>query len=251
MTRISAERIILAPCCGKLYKTPHYSSINFTAHEHWTDGKVVGGLFNNGDGLRRCDCGEVFLLSDAKQIGTIPKAKQQAPDGWQRKSSSWWHRLCGFPTTEQIIKDYDIRSEEEIAATQANTPDSPKYVRDDELQALLRKKHKPEIELRLRRLYWRYLNDNYRTALKISPTIKRPVFTATPDQTQNMRILATLIETGDDMKVAELVEIYRELGEFEKAQVLLPLIAEGYETEAALQKTLLAEKCQAPTLIKL
>lgn len=250
MTRISGARLILAPCCGKLFLKPAYSSINFTAHENWTDGKVVGGLLNNGDGLRRCECGEVFLLSDAKQVGAIPKDKPQAPDDWQRKSSSWWYRLWGFPTTEQIIKDYDIRSDEEIAAAQANTPASPNYVRDDELKALLEKKHKPEIELRLRRLYWRYLNDNYRTALKTSPTIKRPVFAATPAQTENMRILATLIEASDDMHVAELVEIYRELGEFDKAEVLLPLLPEGYETEAALQKKLLAEKFQAPTLIK-
>lgn len=240
----------MAPCCGKLYKTPQYSSINFTAHEHWTDGKVVSGLFDNGGGLRRCDCGEVFLVSDAKQVGTLPNDKPQPPDGWQRKSSSWWYKLWGFPTTEQIIKDYDIRSDEEIAVAEANTPASPKYVRDDELQALLEKKHKPEIELRLRRLYWRYLNDNYRTALKISPTISRPVFTATTDQTENMRILATLIQSGDNMNVSELVEIYRELGDFDKAEVLLPLLPEGYETEAALQKKLLAEKCQAPTLIK-
>lgn len=250
MTRCSGSRLIMTPCCGKLFSTPIYSSINFSANEHWTDGKVVGGLFNNGDGLRRCDCGEVFLLSDAKQVGTIPKDKQQARDGWQRKSSSWWHRLWGFPTTKQIIKDYDIRSDEEITAAQANTPPLPKYVRDNELKALLEKKHKPEIELRLRRLYWRYLNDNYRTALKISPSSKRPVFTPIPDQTENMRILATLIESGDDMNVAELVEIYRELGDFEKAEVLLPLLPEGYEIEAALQKKLLAEKCQAPTLIK-
>ena len=250
MTRFSGSRLIIAPCCGKLFSTPQHSSINFTAHEHWTDGKVVGGLFDNGGGLRWCECGEVFLLSDAKQVGAIPKDKQQAPDDWQRKSSSWWHRLWGFPTTEKIIKYYDIRSDDEIATAQANTPPSPNYVRDDELQALLEKKHKPEIELRLRRLYWRYMNNNYRTALKVSPTIKRPVFTPTTDQTENMRILATLIESGDDMNVSELVEIYRELGEFDKAEVLLPLLPAGYETEAALQKELLAEKCQAPTLIK-
>lgn len=250
MTRISGDRIVLAPCCGKLYATPQYSSINLSAHEHWTDGKVVGELFDNGGGLRRCACGEVFLLSDAKQVGSIPKGKPQAPAGWQRKSSSWWHRLWGFPTTEQIVKDYDIRSKDEIAAAQASTPPSPKFVRDDQLQALLEEKHKPEIELGLRRLYWRYLNDNYRTALKTSPTLKRPVFTPTPDQTENMSILATLIEAGDDMNVAELVEIYRELGDFKKAEVLLASVPEGYETEAALQKELLSEKCQAPTLIK-
>ncbi len=82
MTRISGSRIILAPCCGKILTTPSYSSVNLTANEHWTDGKVVGGLFNNGGGLRLCECGEVFLLSDAKQVGTIPKEKPPAPADW-------------------------------------------------------------------------------------------------------------------------------------------------------------------------
>ena len=92
----------------------------------------------------------------------------------------------------------------------------------------------------------RYLTE----ALKDPSTSKRPVFVPTTDQIANMRTLATLIETGEDANIVELLEIYRELGDFAKADVLLPLIPEGYETEAALQKNLLAEKFQAPALIK-
>ncbi len=240
----------MAPCCGKLFSTPAYSSINFTADEHWTDGKVVGGLFNNGDGLRRCLCGEVFLLSNAQQVGSLPKDKPQAPANWQRKSSSWWHRLWGFPTTEQIIKNNDIRTTEEIEASRASLPPFPKFIGNAELQPLLEKEYRPEIELRLRRLYWRYLNDNYRTALSASPEIKRSVFTPSPAQTENMRTLVTLIESCDEKNVVELLELYRELGDFAKAERLLLLIPEGYEIEAALQKNLLVERSQAPALIK-
>jgi hypothetical protein len=250
MTRISGDRIVLAPCCGKILGTPSYSSVNLTAKEHWTDGRVVGGLFNNGGGLRLCACGEVFLLSDAKQVGNIPKGKPTAPADWYRKSSSWWHLLWGFPTREQIIKDYDTRTVDEIKAEEQNKPQSAKHIRDDQLQSLLAKKHKPEIELRLRRFYWRYLNDNYRTAIKTSTAAELPVFTPTALQTENMRILATLIESVDDMDALELAELYRELGDFGKAQTLLPLLTADYEVEIKLQTRLIAERKQAPTLIK-
>ncbi len=250
MTRISGSRIILAPCCGKILTTPSYSSVNLTANEHWTDGKVVGGLFNNGGGLRLCECGEVFLLSDAKQVGSTPKEKLPAPADWERKSGSWWHRLWGFPTREKIIKDYDTRSSEEIEAAVQNKPPAAKHIRDEQLQSLLTKKHKPAIELRLRRLYWRYLNDNYRAAINTSKSAEQPVFRPTAAQTENMRKLATLIESGDDLDGLELVELYRELGDFEKAQTLLPLLTADYEVEIKLQTRLIAERNQAPTLIE-
>jgi hypothetical protein len=250
MTRISGEYLVLATCCGKVLTTPSYSSVNLTANEHWTDGKVVGGLFNNGGGLRLCECGEVFLLSDAKKVGNIPKEKPLAPADWNRKSGSWWHRLWGFPTREQIIKDYDTRSLEEIEAAEQNKPPAAKYIRDDQLQKLLEKKNKPAIELRLRRMYWRYLNDNYRAAIRTLPPTEQPVFSPAATQTENMHILASLIESGDDMDVLELVELYRELGDFDKAQKLLPLLTVDYEVEIKLQTRLIVERCQAPTPLR-
>ncbi len=250
MTRTSGDRIVLAPCCGKVLTTPSYSSVNLTANEHWTDGKVVGGLFNNGGGLRLCECGEVFLLSEAKQVGNIPKGKPPAPADWKRKSGSWWHRLWGFPTRENIFKDYDTRSLEEIKAAEQNKPPAAKHIRDEQLQSLLTKKHKPAIELRLRRLYWRYLNDDYRATIKTSTSEEQPVFTPTNSQTDNMRILAALIESADDMGVLELAELFRELGDFDKAQTLLPLFTADYEVEIKLQTRLIAERNQAPTLIE-
>jgi hypothetical protein len=250
MTRISGDHTIMAPCCGKVLTTPSYSSVNLTANEHWTDGKVVGGRFNNGGGLRLCECGEVFLLSDAKHVGNIPKGKPPAPADWERKSGSWWHRFWGFPAREQIIKHYDTRSIDEIKKAEQNKPPRAKHIRDDQLQPLLDKTHKPAIELRLRRMYWRYLNDNYRTAIKESASANQLVFSPTTAQTDNMRMLAALIEPGDDIDVLELVELYRELGEFDKGQTLLPLVTADYEHEMKLQTRLIADRIQAPTLIE-
>jgi hypothetical protein len=250
MTRVSGDHIILSPCCGKPLTTPAYTLINLTANEQWTDGKVVGGLFNNGGGLRLCECGEVFLLSDAKQVGTIPREKPPAPADWERKSGSWWHRFWGFPTREQIIKHYDTRPIDAIKTAEQKKPLTAKYVRDEQLQTLLEKNHKSAIEIRLRRMYWRYLNDNYRATIRTSTSAEQPVFSPTATQTENMRILAALIESVDDLDVIELLELYRELGDFDKAQSLLPLLTADYEVEIKLQTRLIAERNQAPTLIE-
>jgi hypothetical protein len=220
------------------------------AHERWTDGQVVGGLLNNGGGLRLCECSELFLLSDAKQVGSIPKEKPQAPADWDRKSSSWWHRFWGFPTRKQIIKEYDCRSADEIEAAAHNKPPAAKHIRIDQLQALLEKKQKPAIELRLRRMYWRHLNDNYRATIRTSTLEEQRVFSPTHIQTENMRILTSLIESGDDIDALELVELYRELGDFGKAQTFLPLLTAGYDVEIKLQTRLIAERDQAPTIVR-
>lgn len=76
------------------------------------------------------------------------------------------------------------------------------------------------------------------------------MFTPTNSQTDNMRMLAALIESGDDIDVLELVELYRELGEFDKAQTLLPMLTADYEHEIKLQTKLIADRIQAPTLIE-
>jgi hypothetical protein len=188
------------------------------------------------------------LLSDAKQVGNIPKGKPTAPADWERKSGSWWHRLWGFPTREQIIKDYDTRSFKEIETAEQNKPPAAKHIRDDQLEALLVKQYNPATELRLRRMYWRYLNDNYRAAVRTSE--EQPVFSPKTAQTDNMQKLAALIESDKDMDVLELAELYRELGDFDKAQTLLQLLPPDYEVEIKLQTRLIAERNQAPALIE-
>ena len=54
MTRISGTNIVKAPCCGALYSTTAFASINFMASEHWTDGATENSLSQSDGGLRRC-----------------------------------------------------------------------------------------------------------------------------------------------------------------------------------------------------
>jgi hypothetical protein len=68
MTRTAGYSIIQTPCCEAKLLTPRYASINMSPAEQWTDGRLVGSLFDNGGGLRRCTCGSYFLLSQADYL---------------------------------------------------------------------------------------------------------------------------------------------------------------------------------------
>jgi hypothetical protein len=43
--------------------------MNFSALAYWTDGETEGGLMPSGGGLRKCKCGEFYLLREAINFG--------------------------------------------------------------------------------------------------------------------------------------------------------------------------------------
>ena len=73
MTRIIGSRILKTPCCESTMKSEAYASINMSVAENWTDGKMVGTLFNRDGQLRRCICGHLFFLRDAMTDVVIRK----------------------------------------------------------------------------------------------------------------------------------------------------------------------------------
>jgi hypothetical protein len=135
MTRISGTRIIEVPCCRAQYSTPAYGSINLTAYEYWTDGRHVGSLFDWDGGLRRCVCGQYFLLHMCDHIRNIPKTtyKPRAPKGWQNTQSNWWSRFWGKPTLGDYLLNYDIRTDEEVQAAEDAIPPQTSYVADSDM----------------------------------------------------------------------------------------------------------------------
>ena len=141
MTRISGTQIIETPCCRAQYSTPAYGSINLTAHEYWTDGRRVGSLFGGDGGLRRCVCGQYFLLHMCDHIKTIPKStyKTRAPKGWQNTKSNWWGRFWGKPTLGDYLLNYDIRTNEEVQAAEDAIPPQASYVADADMPDIIEK----------------------------------------------------------------------------------------------------------------
>lgn len=250
MTRISGEKIIQSPCCRAQFRSPSYSSINLSAHEYWTDGRVVGSLFENGGGLRRCKCGIYYLLTHAVTVGTIPKAKNRAPKDWERKSASWWHRCWGFPTREHVINTYDTRDPEVINDEEKQLPPHAFHVVDSELEKVISAPNlATEIEVIARRRYWRYLNDSYREtyrhARKIDPVVI-PSYEPSLQQRQNMERLLSLLDADHTQDWTEMAELLRELGEPIAAKNALKNAQKHQAKDVALQNQLINQGIQAP-----
>ncbi len=258
MTRVSGTNIIKSPCCGALMGTPAYSSINFMAQEYWTDGGTVGSLAPSGGGLRRCLCGQCFLLSTADHVRKIWKLKPPAPRGWERRKDNWWNRLLGRETRVQIYERYDIRSAAEIDAEQRSIPPSPEYVNNSELAALI-SGGLPDLQVEevVRRLYWRYLNapirETYRKFRESNKDVNAagessafPDFQPTPEQTENMLRLIELIKASEAPGWLELAELYRELGDMEAASHALSCITGEKKTRHDMMEKLIALNARCP-----
>lgn len=223
MTRISGNRIIETPCCKTQYSTPAYGSINLTAHEFWTDGRQVGSLFNGNGGLRRCTCGEYFLLHMCDHIQTIPKTpyKPRAPKGWQSTKSNWWTRFWGKPTLGDYLLNYDIRTDEEIQAAEDVLPPLTPYVDDADMPDVIEKcAGKREMQIIARRRMWQYLNDPFRDVYRQHKQVNPdtfPDYEANDAQKENMLKLAYLLEDGYGPPWLEVAELCREVGDMDAA----------------------------------
>lgn len=68
MTSIAGYNLSATPCCGVIYKTLNYRSMNFSAWEYWTDGYREGTLMPNDHGLRQCLCGAFYLVKEMEFI---------------------------------------------------------------------------------------------------------------------------------------------------------------------------------------
>lgn len=75
MTRIAGYILYATPCCGAEYCGFNYLSMNFTARGgYWTDGWRDVSLMPNGEGLRRCSCGNFYLLQELRVISRTETA---------------------------------------------------------------------------------------------------------------------------------------------------------------------------------
>lgn len=186
MTRVNGYNVIATRCCGAKYQTPRYSSINMMAQEYWTDGYRLHSLFGLDGGLRKCVCGKLYLLNQAiKFDSSIKGVSEEAKD-----LSPVLH-----------VKDEDLESHLEGG---------------QELNL--------EVEVIVRRRYWRFLNHAYRDVYRavVDGTIESiPACSLSNDQQKNISKLINLLETSDTKEILELVELYRELGFFYNAHLLL------------------------------
>jgi hypothetical protein len=108
MTRISGHHIVRTKCCKTFFSTLAYSSMNFSAREHWTYGATFGSLSPSTGGLCRCTCGGYFLIKDAEVVETVRSPKPLPPKDWNDDAP---HFLMLPRETTQQYKNrmYDTR----------------------------------------------------------------------------------------------------------------------------------------------
>jgi hypothetical protein len=230
MTRIAGVDVVVTPCCRRTYGTTAYASINFSAWEYWTDGQDHQGLAPPLDGLRRCSCGEFFLIRRAEKVGFIPQRSVESrrsnvvslSQRASEKSSNWIRAMFGLPeassNTQPTAAEGSIASAVEVPESAPRVPNSDLKEVIDACSA------DPEMEVVARRRLWRHLNDPYRDVYRAhrdGGAQDFPPFTPSEEQCANMSRLLELLSPHEDLSSMEIAELLRELGDSAQASKFL------------------------------
>lgn len=220
MTSVSGYNIYKTACCGLHYKTIRYRSINFMAWEYWTDGYRDGSLMPNDHGLRKCKCGNFFILRELQHTAQVDEselpytedvkldelpqaiAKARTPEIELAARFDYWHHL-NHPYREQYRAHRKIEEAATKAAWEAENPDT--------------------------RTWWQKLR-------KVpAPTYARPqgspftypAYELTKVQSENLNALQKLsTKNAAALDPVTRAEIHRELGQFSEAMQLLKTLDE-------------------------
>lgn len=218
MTRISGSRILAARCCGARYSAPQFSSMNFMAWEHWTDGWRDGSLMPNDTGIRRCICGEFFL---AKELILLEVVQNSDLPTASRVPAVDLPRCIAEATSESI----EIAARLEYWwALHHEYREFYRQHRDAEEAAtkLVWEKQNPD-----KRTWWERLRGVKPIPYQRpdSSPFTTPPFYLSQIQEMNMRALISILQSQLHLErfaySFELAELYRELGEFDNAQRVL------------------------------
>ncbi len=251
MTRIAGTNIIKAPCCGALYSTTAFASINFMASEHWTDGATENSLSQSDGGLRRCACGGYFLSGYAERVGFIPKNTGQQPEQTEYSIAKIFGKIGKLLIAEDTAKPQTTRKlPSQWAANETDLPPKAQSVTGAAIAKLLDSKPQDKnLLIQARRLYWRHLNDQFRDEYRAYKEIDKdsfPAYAPSAAQMDNMEQLAALLEDHDMVDELELGELYREMGQPLKARAKLAKVSEDDQKLCEMQLSLLEKGYSGP-----
>ena len=255
MTRIAGTNIIKAPCCGALYSTTAFASINFMASEHWTDGATENSLSQSDGGLRRCTCGGYFLSGYAKRVGFIPKNTGQQPEQSEYSITKIFDKIGKLLIAEDTAKPQTIRKlPTQWAANETVIPPKAQSVTGAAIAKLLDSKpNDNNLQIQARRLYWRHLNNQFRDEYRTYKEVHKdsfPAYAPSAAQINNMEHLAALLEDHDMVDELVLGELYREMGQPLKARAKLAKVDKDDQKLCAMQLSLLENGYSGPARFK-
>lgn len=246
MTRSIGAITLAAPCCGARYAYPNYTSMNFTAWAYWTDGWRDRSLMPNDEGLRRCTCGQFYLLMDMQAIEkgaaadnedlpfTMTVPDEQLPECFTTTVSAqvevaarlgYW-RYLNHDYRRSYVEHRDAEEAATRAAWIANNPD--------------------------RRTWWDHLlrRPAPRYCRPEGSPFTYPPYEPTPEQLANMERLCELVQPSGPAphrNMLELAELCREQGRFGEARaVLQSMEPKDLDITGRLIARLIEEKERAP-----
>jgi len=240
MTIVAGFFLNTTPCCGAIYATRRYKSMNFLAFEYWTDGYRKGSLMGNDRGLRKCKCGSYYLNNELQCIEQVNETdvelaskipKNELPLVISSAKNSRMELLARLDYWQELNhvyrEQYRLHRDAEDAATKK---------------------------------LWEQLNPDKRSWWQRLKGVKPPVycltnerlftfppFSPTAEQCSNMHALIQLItDTNlvDDYKI-ELAELHRELGNFAEATSILETLGENDLTSTGRQVLYMASKFES------
>jgi hypothetical protein len=174
------------------------------AFERWSDGRTVGGLYNNGGGIRSCQCGKYYRMKDAIDMGLMMETRMI--EVWDDDGSETAFDLPAFLRRQEDnqltliellfkssfitkIKERFQPSTQKTEVTISKPVDRKKrlvakevpkdfkdcehiplvqWTSDYEMENIINfpEKYDQEIIMAARRRYWPFLNDYYREPFK-------------------------------------------------------------------------------------
>jgi hypothetical protein len=249
MTRLGGSEIFSTPCCGAFVSSPLFDSLNFTAREHWTDGRSVDGLAHD-NGINKCSCGSFFLLSQAESVGVIRKPIQYKQATWDLKIEAWLRKKKGESTQIAMERLFRVRPKDYVEQPEIQIPPQALHLDDSELASLLNNENlNTDLLIVARRRLWRYLNDPYRTLYRQHRALDPnsfPAYEPSTAQTENMLRLTSMLEADKSADFIEISELYREAGEFKKSLIFLEFALDQSNPRVGIQKRLCDMLIAAP-----
>ena len=251
MTRIAGTNIIKAPCCGAFYSTTAFASINFMTSEHWTDGATENSLSQSDGGLRSCTCGGYFLSGYAERVGFVPKNSRQQQEQSEYSIAKIFGKIGKLLIAEDKARPQTIRKlPNQWAANETVIPPRAQSVTGSAIAELLGSKPQDKnLLIQARRLYWRYLNNQFRDEYRAYRDINKdtfPAYAPSAAQMDNMEQLAALLEDHDMVDELELGELYREMGQPLKSRAKLAKVSEDDQKLCEIQLTLIEKGYSGP-----
>ena len=192
-------------------------------------------------------CGEQYRYLNFSSISFQQDVYWTDGGGLRNSSlSSYAVKVCAcgeiFKISEQVRLPIEIcDTKNENTPSNASLDDMVKFlVKNEEIESDL-------IEL-VRRNVWRLQNDEFRNAYLDKSLSQTVQFKTNDNSIRNMKKLIEIARKSKFVNHFEIAELYRELGDFDKAKLEALKIGDNDESLRKVQLDLIEKKIQEPTI---